>query len=203
MSSPCCHPTRAHSSSTASGYRNGVYLLLFINCILYPHKASVTQNTAPPQPAQLHSTWLPAATLHSPGSCKNWQHLLSTETLAISETGIPSGLLLYLYCYSLPSRSSQDLRNAQSEAEDCPQLLTALTIAQQCFSSPTPSAATRVTLRLSGHTGFSLSDLQIPLLCSAARIRGGFFSSRRKQSTSTLCAPTTQGGFHLKNSPTR
>lgn len=38
------------------------------------------------------------------------------------------------------------------------------------------------------HTGLSPSDLQTPLLCSAARIRGGFFSSRKKQSTSTLHA---------------
>lgn len=71
-----------------------------------------------------------------------------------------------------------------SEAADCPQLLTALTIAQQCFSSPTPSTAPRVTLRLSG---LSVSDLQTPLLCLAPRIRGGFFSSRKKQSISTLC----------------
>lgn len=65
-----CSPTWAHSSSTASGYRNRVYLLLFLNWILCPHKASVTQNTAPPQPAQMHSTRLPAATLPSCGATR-------------------------------------------------------------------------------------------------------------------------------------
>lgn len=79
----------------------------------HTRSVSVTQNTVLPQPAPLCSTWLPAATLHSCRSCKNQKHLPSTETLASSETGIPSGLLLYLYWSSLPSRSSQDLRNAR------------------------------------------------------------------------------------------
>lgn len=151
MSSPCCCHAVPHGLQS-SGYRNCIYLLLFINCILCPHKASVAQNTVPPQPAQPPSTWLPAATLHSCGSCKNRNTCQQLKHFAISETGIPSGLLLYLYCSPLPSRSSQDLRNARpgGEAEDCPQLLTALTMAQQCFSSPAPSSAPRGALRLSG-----------------------------------------------------
>lgn len=77
--------------------------------------------------------------------------LAISETLATSKTGIPPGLLLYLYCSPLPSRTSQEC-STQGEGADCPQLLTALTTALQCFSSPTPRAATRVTLRLSGQT---------------------------------------------------
>lgn len=38
-----CGPTGAQGSSIASGYRNGVDLLLLLNCILCLHKVSVTQ----------------------------------------------------------------------------------------------------------------------------------------------------------------
>lgn len=117
MSSPCCCHAVPHGL-----YSLWLQKLSLFTFVLKLHPVPTTQGLSDSE----HSSSPACSTAqHLAPSChpaqlrelQELKHLPTTETLAISETGIPSGLLLYLYCSSLPSRSSQDLRNAQPEVK--------------------------------------------------------------------------------------
>lgn len=162
-----------------------------------PTKASVAQNTAPPpQPAQ------PLAPSCHPAQLWELQEL---KTLAIKRNTCQQQDRNSLWAALLSPLEVQPgakecSTSAQGEAEGCPQLLSALTTALQCFSPP----ATRVTLRLSGQT--LQAQPQGPPDSSAvlsSQDQGGFLQQQGKAEHINSVPPTRQGGLHLNNSPTR
>lgn len=116
--------------------------------------------------------------------------LAISETLATSKTGIRPGLLLYLYCSPLPSRTSQDPRNARPRVK-----VQTAPSSSHCFDhSPAMLLFTNPTCSHKGDTEALRTNpvTSRPLCCARQPGSGGVSSAAGKSRAHQLSVPPHQ-----------